>query len=179
MTTKGIPRVTWISMATATPLCRNSQVPIILMKGMFPGIWTLKATVIKPHSRKNSAMSAGDFVGMAIRRLRRQIDVPSRAFRDGVWWRSLTPSQQLTYVLGYMDSVAVIERATLASTAIRLEFASLGHVTAAQLAGEVDSFFYSKSRRRVSLSSAIYYASRMLSDPSSDHSELLKKLTQQ
>lgn len=103
-------------------------------------------------------------------------DAPVRYYRDGVWWRSLTPPQQITYVLGHIDTIAVMQTAVIASLLAPIENASRDMVSAEEIRTAIDLFFKPKYRRAVSLSSAVYYVSRTLLYPDADHSELLTKL---
>jgi hypothetical protein len=98
------------------------------------------------------------------------------SFRNGTWWRALGASERLSYVVGYLDAVAVMKSAAIASiTASPSGGVQDSAVSPEALANGLDAFYGDRLNRAVSLASAIHFVSRQIADPTADLSELLRK----
>lgn len=97
--------------------------------------------------------------------------------RDGFWWRKLTESGRLAYVVGFLDALRVGRAAAAVAwagdTAYPWEESEL---EVARVTVALDEFFGNPHNSRMALPSAMYYVVKSLENPTADYSELLRRL---
>lgn len=104
--------------------------------------------------------------------------------RDGMWWRKLSDSGQLCYIVGYLDALSLTWKVRSASASAPVlqgdasdELSSWSvRIPPPQFVQSLNEFYAEVKNRPMSLASAIYYVSQRSSDPAADWSGLLERL---